>query len=71
VHDGTKRHFIKPVKAKALAWVGADGKTKFSKGHWVSGITARKWMLNNTLDNLDKVTQIITATAMDGIIKEK
>ena len=45
--EGTKSHFIKPTKKKALAWVeaGAIGVVsafrKFSKGHWVSGIEAR------------------------------
>jgi hypothetical protein len=42
---GTKRHFIKPKKKKALHWVQA-GIGYFSKGHWVSGIKKREYMLN-------------------------
>ncbi len=45
--EGTKRHFIKPVRKKALAFIEkgaigiATGIRRFSKGHWVSGIEAR------------------------------
>lgn len=50
---GTTRHWIEPVTAKVLAWAGGGGKnasaiffqgeknpgnTKFSKGHYVSGV---------------------------------
>ena len=38
--EGTKRHFIAPVTAKALSWIAA-GERFFSKGHWVRGIVAR------------------------------
>lgn len=34
--EGTKRHFVKPTKAKALH--GGDKWPHFSKGHWVDGI---------------------------------
>jgi len=45
--EGTKRHKIKPIRKKALAFLekGAigivTGIRRFSKGHWVSGIEAR------------------------------
>lgn len=39
LHSGTKRHFVKPTKAKALSWV-QDGERRLSKGHFVSGIIA-------------------------------
>ncbi len=49
---GTSKHWIEPVNAKALAWKGGGGRhataiyfqgstnkgTKFSKGHYVSGV---------------------------------
>jgi len=36
---GTVRHFIKPIKKKALHFI-AKGVEHFSKGHWVMGIIA-------------------------------
>lgn len=39
--EGTKRHFIKPVTAKALSWIVGGFVKAFSKGHYVSGIQAR------------------------------
>ncbi|MCZ6583234.1 MAG: hypothetical protein O6761_08740 [Thaumarchaeota archaeon] len=38
--EGTKRHFVKPVTKKALAWIQKEVQY-FSKGHYVSGIKAR------------------------------
>lgn len=35
--EGTKDHFIKPVKAKALSWIVGGFIRAFSKGHWVKG----------------------------------
>jgi len=37
--EGTKRHFIKPINAKALVWIIGGFIKGFSKGHWVKGIT--------------------------------
>ena len=37
---GTIRHFIKPDRAKALAFIIGGFIKGFSKGHWVKGITA-------------------------------
>ena len=36
---GTRSHFIRPVKKKALSW-SSGGKRFFSKGHMVKGIKA-------------------------------
>lgn len=34
---GTRRHWVAPVKKKALSWIQA-GVRRFSKGHYVSGL---------------------------------
>ena len=39
LYYGTKRHFIKPIKAKVLSW-SEGGKRFFSRGHFVSGVYA-------------------------------
>jgi len=70
VHDGTKRHWIQPVKAKALSWV-QGGVRRFSKGHYVSGITARLWMKNNLDANFDRAEFIIERGLVNSIIKGK
>jgi len=44
VNYGTKDHFIKPNKKKALRWVGANGRFAFSKGHKVKGIKASNFI---------------------------
>lgn len=42
VDEGTKAHFIKPVRAKVLHWVDRQsGEDRYSMGHEVSGITPR------------------------------
>lgn len=46
MYDGTKRHFIKPVKAAALSWV-QNGERRFSKGHWVRGVKKSEWIKRN------------------------
>ena len=46
IYYGTKDHFIKPSKAKALSWVNG-GSRGFSKGHKVSGIKKDEWIENN------------------------
>jgi len=38
--DGTKKHKIMPIHAKALSWI-QNGIRRFSLGHWVSGIRAK------------------------------
>lgn len=43
VDEGTKAHFIKPVRAKVLHWVDpSSGEDRYSMGHNVKGITPRK-----------------------------
>ena len=37
---GTRRHFVKPVNAKALSFIVGGFIRGFSKGHFVKGITA-------------------------------
>lgn len=41
-HFGTVKHFIKPVKKRALSWV-SGGTRYFSKGHYVKGIKPTKF----------------------------
>lgn len=44
VDEGTVAHIIKPVRAKVLHWIDpASGEDRFSMGHWVKGIKARKY----------------------------
>ena len=38
--DGTGRHYIAPVRKKALRWIDREGTVCFSKGHWVRGIAS-------------------------------
>lgn len=40
--EGTKRHFVKPKRKKALAWFTGSGMA-FSMGHFVKGIKAGKF----------------------------
>lgn len=68
VHDGTKAHFIAPVKAKALSWV-QGGQRRFSKGHMVSGITPRLWMQTNIDKNLDNMESNIVNRMEKYIVK--
>jgi hypothetical protein len=42
-HEGTKRHYVAPVRAKALHWV-EGGKNRFSQGHYVSGIKRNRFV---------------------------
>jgi hypothetical protein len=46
VHGGSKDHFIRPLRRKALRWVGSDGRFWFSKGHMVSGIKKDEFIYN-------------------------
>lgn len=46
VDGGTKSHWVRPKNAKALHWVDpVSGEDRFSKGHVVKGIKARRWTL--------------------------
>jgi hypothetical protein len=44
LNDGTKRHWVGPKNKKALRFVGKNGRWWFSKGHFVSGIKAMKFV---------------------------
>jgi len=46
---GTKDHFVKPTKGKALSWI-EGGQRFFSKGHFVKGITERRIMEKTVRD---------------------
>jgi hypothetical protein len=41
LYYGTKRHFVAPKSGGVLAW-SQGGKTRYSKGHFVSGVWAGK-----------------------------
>ncbi len=41
LYYGTKRHFVKPKSGGKLRWT-EGGFTRYSKGHWVSGVWAGK-----------------------------
>lgn len=44
VDGGTKAHMVRPKNAKALHWIDPQtGEDRFSKGHRVKGIKARRW----------------------------
>lgn len=44
LEHGTKRHFVAPKNKKALHWPKGVTPGFFSKGHWVSGIKARRYL---------------------------
>ncbi len=48
---GTVRHFIKPVKKKALHFI-LRGVEFFSKGHWVKGIIASH-IISDTMKEME------------------
>ncbi|MCS6768295.1 MAG: HK97 gp10 family phage protein [Candidatus Nitrosocaldus sp.] len=53
IDKGTRRHFVRPVGARALRWIDeVTGEDRFSRGLWVSGITP-----SNILD-LFRLTRI-------------
>lgn len=63
--EGTKAHFVKPTKKKALRWAVGGG-FRFSKGHRVSGIKARDFMftaLNESATDMQKFFTDATALA--------
>lgn len=41
---GTRRHWVGPKRKKALRFVGPGGRFFFSRGHWVSGIKAMRFV---------------------------
>ncbi|MCD6386016.1 hypothetical protein J7M23_09610 [Candidatus Sumerlaeota bacterium] len=62
---GTRRHFVFPIKRKALHWIDpVTGENRFSMGHAVSGIRAKgiiiatKFYLYTRLQRVLKVTRL-------------
>ena len=54
IEYGTKSHEISAKVAKALHWIGDDGKDKFAKKVFVSGIKASPFMEPAYLETLRK-----------------
>lgn len=74
LHEGTKAHWIEPKKADALAWIGDDGKFKFSTGHSVSGIKGHPFLdegLNMSTKQCDKIISKHINAAMDKLFRGK
>lgn len=63
--EGTKRHFVKPKKKKALAWWTGSGMA-FSTGHWVKGIRKGYWKFAPTKTAIKKFTE-----RLSGFIRAK
>lgn len=73
LHEGTKAHWIEPVEANALAWIGADGKFKFSQGHIVSGIKGHKFLdegLEMSKEECDRIVSKHIDAAMNRMFKK-
>lgn len=66
--EGTKRHFIKPKTKKSLAWV-QKGVQYFSKGHYVSGITARHVIKNGFQNGYPDFKKKVTEE-LESYVKE-
>jgi hypothetical protein len=64
IHNGSKRHFVKPKNAKILSW---DGYTKASKGHWVSGIKAEPFLYLSARRNRKKVIEILSMSTKKAL----
>lgn len=56
---GTRDHWVEPIRKKALHWE-EDGEDRFSKGHMVSGITAKPFIQPTMYQNVKKFENIIT-----------
>jgi len=67
--EGTMGHWVEPVLAKALHWIGPDGADWFSKGHMVRGITPRFIEWNALQDTADDLDTLIDA-ALDDAFEE-
>ena len=64
---GTKTHFIKPVSAKALRWVGESGNFVFDKGHEVKGIVADPFIAAALQAQKDTVISTLRDAMNNGI----
>lgn len=72
--EGTMTHWVEPVLAKALHWIGPDGASWFSKGHFVTGITAHfiEWnALQDTADDLDTLIDAALDDAFEEAFEKK
>lgn len=67
-HEGTKEHYVAPVRAKALHWV-VNGKNFFSKGHRVKGIKKDQFLYRAAANKQDALFDRIFA-AIRKTIKE-
>ena len=65
--EGTIDHFVKPIIAKALAFIVQNG-TAFSKGHWVKGITASN-VITQTTEEMQPVFQQRLNQETDNFLK--
>lgn len=57
IEEGTVSHYVAPVTFKALHWI-QNGEDRFSKGHYVSGITADPYVdysIDNTEDEVEAI----------------
>ena len=59
VHYGTKRHKITPKKKKSLMWIGANGRSFHSKGHWVKGIKADPFLETAAKETVKQAAKIL------------
>jgi hypothetical protein len=66
---GTRRHFIAPKFKKALSWI-QNGFRRFSKGHWVKGITASN-IIEKTIEQYQPSIQQMLDELTDESIMEK
>jgi len=64
---GTIRHFIKPIKKKALHFI-AKGLEFFSKGHWVKGIVASH-IISDTMKEMEPFIEIRLENEADSLFQ--
>lgn len=64
--EGTGKHWVAPVNASALHWIGPGGQDFFSGGHYVSGIHPIRFMHRALADNRSAILAIF-AKHMAGL----
>ena len=62
--EGTTAHWVEPVTAKALHWIGPGGISYFSKGHMVTGVDPY-FMEWNALRNTEQALDYLMDDAID------
>lgn len=65
LEEGTKEHFVAPVRAKALHWT-EGGQDFFSKGHWVRGIGPYKFLARSFNEMKDQIVTGIKNAVKTG-----